>query len=192
MALFNTAYDRTADVEGGYSNDVNDNGGETWKGITRNMDASWEGWKIIDDYKSKSNFPDCLYQDDNLQQKVLKYYKSQYWDSLSLDDIADQKIANELYDTGVNMGVQTSAIFFQRVLNVLNTYKGKQLYPNLNVDGRVGKRTISAYNSLNNGDREIVYKMLNALQGTKYITICEHNETQEKFIRGWAKRVFES
>ena len=39
--------------EGNYSNDKDDPGGETYKGISRNMNKDWEGWKIIDSYKGK-------------------------------------------------------------------------------------------------------------------------------------------
>ena len=44
--------------EGNYSNDKDDPGGETYKGISRNMNKDWEGWKIIDSYKGKKNYPE--------------------------------------------------------------------------------------------------------------------------------------
>ena len=52
MADFRTAYYLTMGHEGGYNNDPDDVGGETYKGIARNYHASWEGWKIVDMYKS--------------------------------------------------------------------------------------------------------------------------------------------
>jgi len=47
----------TLDLEGGYSNDIDDAGGETYAGISRNNFPDWYGWTIIDDLKDEINFP---------------------------------------------------------------------------------------------------------------------------------------
>lgn len=56
MADFDKAYFRTCKFEGGYANDKNDSGGETYKGISRVHNPKWGGWKIIDSYKKKKIF----------------------------------------------------------------------------------------------------------------------------------------
>ena len=43
-----------------YSNDKDDPGGETYKGIARNMNKDFEGWGIIDNLRGNGNFPESL------------------------------------------------------------------------------------------------------------------------------------
>ena len=42
--------------EGKYVNDKYDPGGETYKGIARNMNKDFEGWKIIDSLRGNSTY----------------------------------------------------------------------------------------------------------------------------------------
>lgn len=96
-------------------------------------------------------------------------------------------IADELIDTGVNMGPATAAIFFQRLLNAFNLRGSK--YADLFVDGKIGPASISALNSFlkfRGKEGEAVFiKALNNIQGGKYLDIAEKNESQEDFIYGW-------
>ena len=195
MADFLQAYKITAKIEGGYANDKDDKGGRTYKGIAHNSAPKWQGWPIIEAIILRvGENADMINLDadknETLQALVIKHYKTDYWDSLSLDQINDQKVANELYDTGVNMGTGRAAIFFQRVLNVVN--RCGSLFPNLKLDGAIGQKSIAAFNSLSLNDKFMVWKLLNCLQGAKYIDICEANPVQEKFMRSWASRVFET
>lgn len=50
---FLKSYDILIKHEGGYVNDPDDKGGETYKGIARKFNPDWKGWKIID---KSSNF----------------------------------------------------------------------------------------------------------------------------------------
>lgn len=195
MADFTQAHHHTAKIEGGYANDKDDKGGRTYKGIAYNSSSKWQGWPIIEaiiqrvgEHADKINAD--AEKNETLQALVLKHYKNEYWDSLSLDQINDQKVATELYDTGVNMGTGRAALFFQRVLNVVN--RNGSIFPDLKLDGQIGTKSISAFNSLSLNDKYIVWKLLNCLQGAKYIDICEANPVQEKFMRSWASRVFET
>jgi lysozyme family protein len=195
MADFELAYKKTAQVEGGYANDPDDRGGETYKGLARKMETGWPGWIMIDKIKkrvgnSASEINKAAESDTGLQHLVWAAYKTSYWDILTLDKLEDQRVANELYDTGVNMGVGRAALFFQRALNCIN--RNGQLFPDLKLDGQVGQKTIAAFNMLSASDKYIVWKLLNCQQGEKYIDICEANPTQEKFMRSWASRVFET
>lgn len=195
MALFSIAHSITALVEGGYANDPEDRGGETYKGIARKMHPGWVGWKAIDDIKkrhgSKADSIDVAASVNyGLQNQVLNFYKALYWDALNLDLIKDQQVANELYDTGVNMGTGVAAKYMQRALNTLNLNGIR--FPDLDRDNQIGARTIAAFNSLGTADKHIVWKLLNAQQGVRYMELCEADRTQEKFMRSWASRVFES
>lgn len=120
MANFETAFKKTMTAEGGYCNNPNDRGGETYRGIARNFHAKWQGWKIIDIYKEK--FPDKfktkLDKDCKLQDLVKDFYRNNFWNPISLDKCGSQKIANELFDVAVNCGVKTAIKQFQKTLSL--------------------------------------------------------------------------
>lgn len=123
MAKFDEAYQRTLKFEGGWVNDDADSGKETYKGISRAANPNWAGWKIVDNYKKKSNFPKNLDSDVQLQSLVKELYKTNYWDKVWGDKITNQKVANDLYDTGVNMGVATSIKLSERQFKMKETGK---------------------------------------------------------------------
>lgn len=184
MADFKKAYEIVRAHEGGYANDPNDRGGETYKGIARKSFPNWPGWNIVDYYKKLGKIT-SLNRDAGLQEQVESFYKKNFWDILRLSMVQNQSIANELFDTGVNMGVGVAALFLQRSLNVTNR-QGKD-YNDLQLDGSIGAVTLSV---LNNHNRPLdVLKTLNILQGAKYVSICEANPSQEVFYSGWLKRV---
>lgn len=195
MADFKTAYSKTAIVEGGYANDPDDRGGETYKGLARKMEPGWEGWPLIDIIKKQvGTKPDVINRaaeaNPGLQMLVHSAYKNSYWNVMNLDLVQDQRVANELYDTGVNMGTGRAGLFFQRALNCVN--RNGDLFADLKLDGVIGAKTVACFNSLNAADKIIVWKLLNCQQGEKYIDICEANPKQKKFMRSWASRVFET
>ena len=123
MANFDIAFKRTAQFEGGYVYDPDDNGGETYAGISRKANPKWVGWKTIDAAKKKSNFPKNLKSDIILQTQVKTLYKTNYWNTIWGDKITNQDVANDLYDTGVNMGVAMSIKLTQRQFRMTQTGK---------------------------------------------------------------------
>jgi len=188
MAEFMEAYKITLKHEGGYCNDEDDAGGETYKGIARNYNKTWKGWSIVDQHKQRSGFPESAYNDTNLDKEVHAFYKERYWDVNLLDDVDSQPVANEMFDTGVNMGVGRAGKFLQQALNLLNN-NGKR-WDDIVEDGDVGKNTLKALNACLafRGD-ETLYKILNVLQGMHYINYMTKSPTQEKYAYGWFNRV---
>jgi lysozyme family protein len=83
--------------EGKYSNDPDDPGGETYKGISRKMNENFEGWKIIDNYKGGKNYPNILEEDINLAGMVEGFYKKNYWDEFQGDDLGEGT-GEEMFD----------------------------------------------------------------------------------------------
>jgi lysozyme family protein len=76
-------------------------------------------------------------------------YKQDYFDALSsIDKVLSiyERVAAEVFDTGVNMGPKQAIIFLQVALNVLNQ-QGKQ-YQDITVDGAIGPRTLAVTTSL--------------------------------------------
>lgn len=188
MANFNDAYLITSKIEGGYSDDPADSGGETYRGMTRNKNPYWEGWVLVDNYKLQPNFPKNMYNDSQLEEKIKSFYKVTYWDINKLDMFTSQSLANEMYDTGVNMGVGKASKFLQLTLNVLN--KNGTIYPDIPEDGKVGPGTLHALSiCIERVGEEVIYKILNILQGNHYIDIMVKNPTQEKYTLGWLSRV---
>jgi lysozyme family protein len=178
MADFNKAFDKTMGHEGGYVFDPDDAGGETYRGISRKYNPHWSGWVIID--KTRPNFPN-----HELDALVRQFYKVGYWDINKLDNFP-QTIADEMFDTGVNMGTGRASKFLQECLNYLN--RGDSLFNDLVVDGDVGPATMKALSKVV-GDEEILLTMLNVCQGRHYMKYMKQSPTQEKYARGWFKRV---
>lgn len=187
MAEFDLAFNLTMGHEGQYVNDSNDAGGETYMGIAREYNALWDGWELIDEAKNEPDFPRCLDDDEDLQDEVELFYEQRYWDVNRLDEFP-QSIANEMFDTGVNMGVGRAAKFLQECLNYLN--RNGQLYPDLVVDGRIGPASLNALQKVvSQGDEMILLTMLNVCQGRHYMEYMKKSPNQERYARGWFSRV---
>lgn len=121
MANFEIAYKKTGGFEGGWNIVTGDRGGETYKGIARNFFPSWAGWKIVDEKKPLRN--GAIINNQMLDNLVKKFYKTEFWDVLSADNIEDQSIANTLYDFGVNAGSGRSIKNLQQTLSIPITGK---------------------------------------------------------------------
>lgn len=125
MANFNKEFDKLILAEGGYVNDPDDSGGETYLGISRKNNPKWSGWKVIDEEKKKGikNITTRLKHNSNLIATAKSLYKTNYWDVLELDDIPSQDIAHHLFDTCVNCGKTTAIRIAQQVLMMTITGK---------------------------------------------------------------------
>lgn len=190
MADFSAAYLPLKMFEGGYSNNPADRGGETYAGVARNFFPHWDGWWIIDSMKERVDFPKNLKGNKELEESVERFFKNHFWDQFDGDDIPNQKLAEELLDISVNMGVFVAVTFLQRCLNVFN--RSERDYENIATDGVFGPMTMNTLlvfleRSPKNG--LLMTKALNCLQGCRYIAIMEKNESQETFARGWFSRV---
>lgn len=182
---FNTAFRATMRHEGGYANDPDDKGGETYMGISRKHHPKWKGWQEIDRLKNTGNKKPEIDNNKNLVPEVEEFYKKNYWDSIKLSKIASRDVAEELFDTAVNQGKTAAIKYLQRSLNVLNNNEKK--YKDLEVDGKMGPKTIEAANSYM--FPKILVKCINGLQFMRYYNLAQKDKTQEKFMLGWLKRV---
>lgn len=110
MANFNTALAKILKREGGYANDPNDKGGETYKGISRRANPDAKMWILIDNYKKEcgginADFKNKLAKDKNITNEVNNIYKTKYWNPFQLDKVLNQKVAEQIFDDAVNRGV---------------------------------------------------------------------------------------
>jgi lysozyme family protein len=185
MADFKTSFLKSMHHEAGYANHPADRGGETYRGIARRKHHAWKGWRIIDGYKSIAEFEAKLDTDTGLQMLVDAFYKTMFWDDLYLDKINSQEIADELFDTAINMGGSIAVKFLQEALNLLN--KNGKSFIDIKVDGVMGPNTIAMANKYPN--EKALLKTLNGLQFGRYRNICNEDPTQEVFFLGWLNRV---
>lgn len=123
MANFEIAYNRTERHEGRnvYTQTPGDAGGETWSGISRRANPSWAGWKILDAIPNKKH--NQIISTPELTRLKLELYRSNYWNPVWGDKIREQVVANDMYDTAVNMGVGTSIKLSQRQFDLPQTGK---------------------------------------------------------------------
>ena len=153
-------------VEGGYSHDPSDSGGETNFGITAGVARAF-GYA-----GSMADMP---------RDVALAIYAYKYWDPVRAGDMP-ARVAAEVVDTAVNCGVTRAGRFLQRALNVLTP--GAPIA----VDGVIGSGTVRRLGEyLAVRDEETLVKMLNCLQGAFYVELAERREKDERFIYGWFK-----
>lgn len=120
MAEFIKAYKKLEVAEGGYVNDKDDAGMETYKGVSRKANPNWIGWIILDDLKKHhpKTFAAIAKKTPQLEKAVQDLYKKNYWDCFNLDDFKSQAIAEQLFDSCVNTGKSAAIKMAQRVVNV--------------------------------------------------------------------------
>lgn len=113
------------------------------------------------------------------QNKLIEYYKKQYWDVNKGDDISSQTLAEELFDFGVNAGPETAAKILQRLVDVKD-------------DGIIGEMSLYAINCTICFD--LFSLQLNfALEKIKhYYRISKTpGSKNRKYIHGWLNRTYE-
>lgn len=194
MADFEIAYAPLKDFEGGYDNDPDDRGGETYAGIARKFFPSWQGWKIIDKIKrsnqSKAAINQAAKADHLLRDYVRAWYKTTWFDALGLGELP-QPLANEIFEQSVNLGKSGSGKKVQIICNAYNYQPGaKKLFADLKVDGAIGPKTLAALKIIlaNKANAESLVHALNCMQGAHYLELAAKKFSQRKYVAGWMKR----
>ena len=166
LNTFEKAIEYLLENEGGFSNDKHDKGGATRYGITIGDASKWLNKKLtVQDMKE---FP---------LETAKKIYRHWYWDTLSLDEVDNEKIAIALFDTGVVRGTSIPARYAQRICNMYHAH--------LKVDGIIGRYTLGEINLI---DPDTFIKEFVTLSKNGFHAIVNHNPTQNKFLKGWLNR----
>lgn len=178
MADFKKYYPLLQNHEGGYADNPNDDGGETYAGVARNFWPRWPGWKRIDPIvqglkkRYVTGWPEAgkariinswLKKDTILQDMIFQFYKVNFWNSLQLDFVKSQPVAEQLADLGVNAGPMRPAKMVQRLVNQYFQRPGEK--PVLVVDGDIGPGTI---NHLNQVPAALLYAQFVAMRKEFY------------------------
>ncbi|HCY41786.1 MAG TPA: N-acetylmuramidase [Prolixibacteraceae bacterium] len=172
MAKFERAYELMLAREGGYVNDCDDPGGETYKGIARKKQSEWVGWQIIDRMKLQLNFPANMEGNQLLQQEIARFYKSMFWDKVGGDLVNNQELADLVFDFAVNAGVSASVGLAQKVVGSA-------------CDGVMGLMTIEAINRF---DPDHFAAAFMVEKCRKYLSICKKRPESRKYFFGWIDR----
>jgi len=166
MADFNPAFEKTIADEGGYQlTDIpGDRGGQTYAGIARKPNPDWAGWQHIDRKDFGSATP-----------LVREFYKSNFWDRVRGDDIANQAIAETIFNFSVNTGVGVAAKLAQLIVGVTP-------------DGAIGAKTVERLNICTPEKFLPAYALAKI---SRYVQICMKDRSQSKFLLGWCRRTLE-
>jgi lysozyme family protein len=155
MNYFEQALEAVLAHEGGYVNDPLDSGGETNFGI------------------SKRSYPHLdirnLTRDD-----AKEIYRRDFWEANNFDMIASPKIASKMLDLAVNMGGGRANMILQTAYNEISP-------DDLDVDGRLGPKSISAVNEHPFPDLLLATLKLKAI--AYYLSL-----RSPRFLAGWIKR----
>lgn len=161
---------RVIAVEGGYVNHPNDPGGETNMGITKRV-AVDNGYTGPMRTLPREIATSIYYE---------RYLVAPGYEPLVLIDAA---VAEELFDTTVNMGQARPSRWFQASINTL-------CGANLAVDGKVGPGTIGAYRACqqSRSPSQLCVAMLaslDAAQRAEYARLVRVNSKLKVFLKGW-------
>lgn len=144
--------------EGGYVDDPVDPGGETKYGI------------------SKRSYPHVDIKALTEAQAKDIYYRD-WWLRLRCNEIQDDRIAQKLLDTCINVGAMTGVRILQRALCDVGQP--------VSIDGLIGPQTIGA---ANRADSVQLLAAMRYHQTMHYKRLIERNPKLAKFERGWMAR----
>ena len=163
--------------EGGYVNSKFDRGGETNYGITK------ETARAFGYTGSMVALP---------LEFAKEVYRKGYWTPIQGDalDKVHPLLADHLFDIAVNMGPGAAGKQLQEALNILNN-RGT-IYPDLVVDGMIGKGTLGALNAYvaKRGAEgvKVLILYLVSQQSDRYKRIAINDQSQEANVYGWFRR----
>lgn len=173
--MFDAAFMEVIGVEKGFVDHPSDQGGPTNFGIT---EATARHFGYTGDMRL---MPMAVAKD---------IYRRGFYDPLRLAEvgaIAGARIVNELFEQNVNLRALQAGRHLQRALNSFNQ-RGR-FYPDIVVDGDIGDKTLDALRGFIRSrgvtGTRVLFRALNAQQGTYYLERGEVRPLNEDFTYGW-------
>lgn len=180
--FLNAILPSTLKYEGGYSHISGDRGGETYRGISRNANPTWSGWKFIDNYKFKNvNSVELAKKIPNnkifteLEGDVADFYYNQYFVNRGFNLLNNTFTALLLFDYAVHGGYSLSKI--QSILSKLGLALSETSF---------NSKVANALNAVN---QERLAKEIIANREAHLKSIVAKNPSQQKFWEGWMNRI---
>lgn len=182
MAKFTAALQaKILELEGGYQNSDLDSGNYNSRGqlvgtkfgISAPILESWLG-----------RVPSAADMKNLSQATAMQIYKKWFWDKNQLGEIANQALAEIVFDATIQHGPGSSGKTggITMLQSVLNQKFGEKL----KVDGRVGTATLSAVDQHHPGVLHNLYKDRRAQY---YHDIAAAKPQQSGFLQGWLNRL---
>ena len=170
MGNYSKAYPVGRKNEGGYVNDPDDKGAETYAGVSRKYYPDCGIWPIIDKIKAERDLHiGDLIDDPEIEKILFDFYRVEKWDKIKGDKIVDDSVATFLYDWSLTSGKAVRQL--QRELAIED-------------DGIVGNGTLAAINAAGHG---LLYRLYNA-RDAYYHYLVNKDPTQQKFLPDWLRR----
>jgi len=184
MADFDKAFRVSLAARGGYR--AVSEGLEIYRGIERRFHPSWDGWPIVDALKfaasDEQELQSTLSQNKKLGEKVRSWFKQTYWDRFSGDRIRNQEIAEELFESSLELGVGRAVNCLQKALNLLDAGAPEQAP--IVEDGRLGEESLDVLEtSLQTGGASHILHVMRVLQALHYISRIRKNPGRDAVAR---------
>jgi len=123
--------------EGGYANNPNDTGKETYLGVSRVHNPKAKMWGIIDNIKKDIKNLNTSAGVAELNRKlkaipaivneVKQIYKRNYWDVIQLDQLNSKALCHQIFDEAVNAGVSLAIKLAEELVGLPKTGKYSNL-----------------------------------------------------------------
>ncbi len=202
---------KTLKHEGGYANNPNDKGGETYRGIGRKANPNWKGWGFIDQvkrtgeglsgavdwvkdkYTNAKNAITTVFSGERykiptnkifpqLENDVCALYYQKYFVDKGFNRINSVEVAQFLFDFAVHGGY--SLITLQKLINSKFPNRGKN-GGKVAEDGKIGNETFNAINSIGTA----LLPHLISWRQAHLNNIIKKDPSQKVFEEGWNKRL---
>lgn len=160
MADFDKYAPKLSDIEGGWVDDPDDNGGATNRGVTLTTYRSFFG-----QHKTKEDLK-------NMTDDEWRFIMKSFWDSCRADEIDNQVIAEMLVDWRIHSG----GIAIRKIQEAFS----------LKPDGIVGPLTLGA---LNGPDSKAILDRMKACRIRYYNRLIDSGRCHKKYRKGWINRV---
>jgi lysozyme family protein len=182
MANFLTAFQITMQTEGGYNPGIGE--AETYMGVDRSQNPTWKGWPIIDQVKaanpgaSISKLNTLFAASQALQIDVQQFYQAGYWTPFQLNTIADQQVANAIFDCAVNPCIISVSRVVQMACNTLK-------HNAVTVDGQFGNKTLTCIKSL---APNLYVTAFNGIRVANYYERIKLTPADAQWLGSWLSR----
>ncbi len=165
---FEQVFPKVFKNEGGYANQKNDTGGETYGGISRVYFPKWEGWALVDQFKKQNGgFLPRYWRNATLDAMLPKFYKEQFWDANHMDKFPAQ-LRLSLFDMAFNGGAG-------KAWGVLRMAAGMKYATNFDT-------------SLFEIAKKVTPEQYAAARIVRYEIIVRDNPKNQEFLEGWKNR----
>lgn len=185
---FKTALAEVLRHEGGYANDPDDHGGETFRGISRRSWPDWVGWAAIDAAKpagqATADHLNAWFENDTeMARAVASFYRRNFWEPVERLGAPD-RVTAKLFNAGVNIGLKRAVMFAQMALSGLSEPR-VFLAP----DGIIGPQTQGAARLVfsRSENEEAFLQCFVARQLAHYQALAQ-KPGQAKYLAGWQRR----